>query len=591
MFEKNVNFDLRMKIRKYLQYIWNEENLEGIEQQAHIINKLSDSLKDELLLEANGPIIRDIKLFNLNFSEETLRQTIGIMKEVRFTPGDVVFHQDEIQNKSIYIIKKGHVEILYENSDVHHVPKTIKKLGPGDIFGESAFFSNKERATCARSFDFTNIFTIKQEDFLDIITKNKKDIERFCQIRDNINIYEDYEDLYSKCYSCQEATHQVQNCPLLHYMPKREIILLKYLHTSPQCRNPKFIRKNRKRMGAFKFLTKIENDAFKFQEQIFPSHETDSENGISNTSIDNIGTKSVAVSSYGDPLIQSKGNTIIKSESIKSVNENGSKKSIYLSEIEEDHSNSSDDSSSNDSPINRKKKSYIRHGGRRKGIIRSKSGKTEDKTMKSFIKIDEDKKYELKKSEAKNKEFMNMNSDENGISIYINPLEIDKIKSFEFYFPDNNIENILARIEYLKLLKILEKTKKNKNKKKYQLFIENHLNLNDRQPNYLLGNSLQKGAPNVEKFLEEFEKEGKRNFSTEKSKKIQRKFFKKKSHIQKMMLDQEFDEEKFKEKFKKNFYQIKTKENFLEKVAKSFNFSKTNRLKIKKNIIAKGKKV
>ena len=225
MSEKNVNFDLRIKIRKYLQYIWNEENLEGIEQQTQIINKLSDSLKEELLLEANGPIIRDIKLFNLNFSEESLRQMIKIMKEMKFTPGDLIFRQEDQDDKSIYIIKKGYVEIFYESSDIRSPNIIVKKLGPGEIFGELAFFSNKERATCARSCDFTSIFAINKEDFLAIIEKNKKDLERFCQIRDNINVYEDYDDLYVKCYSCQENSHQVNTCPLLHYTPKKEIIL------------------------------------------------------------------------------------------------------------------------------------------------------------------------------------------------------------------------------------------------------------------------------------------------------------------------------------------------------------------------------
>ena len=36
MQEKNINFDLTMRVRKYLEYIWNEEKLEEVEQQVKI---------------------------------------------------------------------------------------------------------------------------------------------------------------------------------------------------------------------------------------------------------------------------------------------------------------------------------------------------------------------------------------------------------------------------------------------------------------------------------------------------------------------------------------------------------------------------
>jgi len=670
MLEKNVNFDLRMKIRKYLQYIRNEENLEGIEHQAQIINKLSDSLKDELLLEANGPIIRDIKLFNLNFSEETLRQTIGIMKEMRFTPGDMIFHQDDIQDKSIFIIKKGYVEIFYDNPDIHSVEKNIKKLGPGEIFGELAFFSNKERTSCARSNDFTNIFAIKQEDFLGIIEKNKKDIERFCQIRDNINIYEDFEDLYSKCYSCQEASHQVQNCPLVHYTPKREIILLKFLHTSPQARNQIFIRYHKKRMNALRSLTKIEQNAFKFQETIFPSHESgseednkdnlnksfecnkspkistfgDSQNKETLINIDLGSYKGAKISSFGDsqnkdtlndlttnktPKLSSFGDPQRRDSLINNdnndnndINDNNNNNDNYnndqitnklpklslfgdaqnketsmsndpeskvfqfLSEIEENKS--SDDSSQNDESPSKIRKRYLRQKSRKNGLIRSKTSKTEENKT-SLINEKSENFDEEKKNEQKKSQILMVNFEENCLKNNC-ALEIDRIKSFEFYFPENNIEKILARIEYVKLSEFLQKTKKNKNKKKYQRFLENRMNLNDKKPDFLIGSSLQQNAFDAQKYLEQFDGETIKKVSLEKSNKIQKSFFKKKSQIQKMILDEEFDQEKFKEKFKES-YNVKKKTTFFEKVLKVFRKKIQPKMKTMRSKTLKSQKV
>lgn len=37
MREKNIHFDLKMRVRKYLEYIWNEEKLEEVEQQVKLI--------------------------------------------------------------------------------------------------------------------------------------------------------------------------------------------------------------------------------------------------------------------------------------------------------------------------------------------------------------------------------------------------------------------------------------------------------------------------------------------------------------------------------------------------------------------------
>lgn len=106
MKEKKINYDLQMRVRKYLEFIWNEENVEVVEKQKEIILKLSDPLKEELLLEANGSIIKETKLLSLNFSEETLRKTMNIMNEVRFTPGDLIYQQNEGKDKSLFIIRK-----------------------------------------------------------------------------------------------------------------------------------------------------------------------------------------------------------------------------------------------------------------------------------------------------------------------------------------------------------------------------------------------------------------------------------------------------------------------------------------------------
>ena len=275
MREKKIGFDLIMRVRKYLEYIWHEEKIDKVENQVKIVEKLSDSLKEELLLEANGTIIRDVKMLSLNFSEDTLRRAVSVMKEVRFTPGDIVFMKGDSENKDLYIIRKGEIEIFIESSKSSCPVTVLKKLKEGDVFGELAFFSGQGRSASARSTDFTAVFVIKQEEFLDIVRKYGKDFEKYNEIKDNINIYNDYSDIFFKCFSCNENNHHVSSCTLVHNYIINEIIINRHIYTQPQERKEECKRKKKKAGNAKMQLSKIELASFKIQTELFPSHESE----------------------------------------------------------------------------------------------------------------------------------------------------------------------------------------------------------------------------------------------------------------------------------------------------------------------------
>lgn len=66
-----------------------------------------------------------------------------------------------------------------------------------------------------------------------ILHLNKSDLERFFQIKDNINLYYDYGDLYLKCVSVSKllASREVEH---LHYIPNREITILRHVYSNDQ---------------------------------------------------------------------------------------------------------------------------------------------------------------------------------------------------------------------------------------------------------------------------------------------------------------------------------------------------------------------
>ena len=140
MKQKKIHFDLRIRVQKYLEYIWLEKSGQNEEETHNIINKLSKSLKEELLLSANGVIFKDLPLFYMNFSEETLRRVVYKIKEVSLVPGDMLFVRDETgEDMTLYIVKKGEVEMMGEGMHV------IKKVGEGAVCGEVSFFSGKKK--------------------------------------------------------------------------------------------------------------------------------------------------------------------------------------------------------------------------------------------------------------------------------------------------------------------------------------------------------------------------------------------------------------------------------------------------------------
>lgn len=91
MKRKKISAELQTRIREYLNFIWNEEKTQNIEEEEKIINSLSASLKEELNLESFGFFVKKNPLFIKFFSEDSLKKMVNAMKEIFFTPGDMIF--------------------------------------------------------------------------------------------------------------------------------------------------------------------------------------------------------------------------------------------------------------------------------------------------------------------------------------------------------------------------------------------------------------------------------------------------------------------------------------------------------------------
>lgn len=128
MERKKITQNLQMKIRAYLKFLWQEEFTQNSEMEQEIINKLSFSLKEELLLEAHGAILNNFPMFYANFSENILKQLLYKIKEIRLTPEDLIFSENDPNDKDIYFILKGKIQLFVGPKESQTVLKTLNVI-------------------------------------------------------------------------------------------------------------------------------------------------------------------------------------------------------------------------------------------------------------------------------------------------------------------------------------------------------------------------------------------------------------------------------------------------------------------------------
>ena len=77
-------------------------------------------------------------------------------------------------------------------------------------------------------------------------------------MKDNLNVQKDYSILQKKCYSCQSSEHFSKDCPLINFIPNKNLIIKKKQFSSKRINSKKkFIRNN------FKFETLMKNKLLK----------------------------------------------------------------------------------------------------------------------------------------------------------------------------------------------------------------------------------------------------------------------------------------------------------------------------------------
>lgn len=231
MLQKQIPLDLRVRIRKYLEFLFEEEELQTVEQAHAIINKLSPSLQEEFLLSANGIPLRNIGIFS-SLSENSLKQLTLSLREVTLTPGDLLFPPFQ-PCPSLYIILSGEIELFLI---IGGNEKGICKMGNGGVLNEKGFITGIGGDEGGRSLGFSKVMEVERTKFLEIIKNNSNDFERFCVAKENTIFAAKMIISSKKCEGCGEEGHLLWECRWVCLNLRKQGVIARHCWDSGQKR-------------------------------------------------------------------------------------------------------------------------------------------------------------------------------------------------------------------------------------------------------------------------------------------------------------------------------------------------------------------
>ena len=74
------------------------------------------------------------------------------------------------------------------------------------------------RNASAKSLEYTSMFSFPRAAFIELLKTSSYDYEKFCKIKDRINIYENRTDLQVLCLSCRSCYHLTKECKYVTYV-------------------------------------------------------------------------------------------------------------------------------------------------------------------------------------------------------------------------------------------------------------------------------------------------------------------------------------------------------------------------------------
>ncbi|KAL4498616.1 hypothetical protein ABPG72_019734 [Tetrahymena utriculariae] len=264
--DKNIGQRLKIKIVKYLQFQMNQKQQIPIQQEHQILQLLSQELREQILVETNLQIIQRSSILS-NFSLSTQKKASTFLELRTIHENETIFEEgDYSENPHYYFLKQGEIEFFVESVKGSQQILRLQTVQKDNWFGEMSFLTQKERIVGAIAKQKCEVYTLSRQDFLCLLQEQSRDYIKFSLLEEKLRMNETH-ILKMKCWSCESIEHTIKNCPLIHFVPDIEKVILKEKFSLPQKRKSDFQRYRYLKQSSIKLQILAEQQLKKFKKK------------------------------------------------------------------------------------------------------------------------------------------------------------------------------------------------------------------------------------------------------------------------------------------------------------------------------------
>ncbi|EAR98950.2 cyclic nucleotide-binding domain protein (macronuclear) [Tetrahymena thermophila SB210] len=240
---RNINQVIQQQVFQYLHYL---EQMDYYNHQKgeEIVKKLSPYLQQQININSYYPFLKSSNYFKLNFKDSTLINASLKMKELTFGPGQIIYKQNDQDNRLFYIIK-GEVQLISNNHQI------CIKDESDNCFGVNEFFTGECQNLEAKSLTVSQILYLELNEFKQVLKEDPLEYEKFCSLKDQVTFSKISVD--QPCFFCDKFSHRYGQCPFFTLKNKRLLVIERSNRSVSQERK-QFVRHDR-----FKFSSILEN--------------------------------------------------------------------------------------------------------------------------------------------------------------------------------------------------------------------------------------------------------------------------------------------------------------------------------------------
>jgi len=249
-----------------------KENKKTLILQYHqkILERLPEPIKKQISYDLFEKInLKNFPLFSKNFSADSLQKIPKFFTKKKFHQNQNILTEGSLDDKSLFLIVKGKAIICLPLKE-----ETMKIKKKYDIIGFENFFGDKPMSFTVKALTKkVTVLKLSQNDFLRVVKENQEDYDKFCEIRDKIQLQMNFEDLNMNCKLCFARNHDETHCPLILriFNKKFHIQKLSFYQENNNKRLPYSSRKKNKT----RFLISKKALIINFQEKYFSKSDFD----------------------------------------------------------------------------------------------------------------------------------------------------------------------------------------------------------------------------------------------------------------------------------------------------------------------------